>query len=113
MEREQAYLRMLGATANMQWNVAIMLEAKAEEAEKARNWICNHITTESFIGDQTQLKQSIQMHDQIIDVLDGVNKMGQGIVSILRALLDKDSDNGGEQGMGSFHFGGGMGGDSD
>ncbi|GGG51653.1 restriction endonuclease subunit S [Paenibacillus radicis (ex Gao et al. 2016)] len=92
MDREQAYMRMLGATANMQWNVAIMLEAKAEEAEKARNWICNHITADSFNGDHLQLKQSILMHDQIIEVLDGVNKMSQGIVSILRAVLPQDSN---------------------
>ena len=48
MDRDQAYMRMLGATANMQWNVAMILEAKAEEAEKARNWICNHITSDPF-----------------------------------------------------------------
>ncbi|MUT65863.1 restriction endonuclease subunit S [Paenibacillus sp. NEAU-GSW1] len=92
MDREQAYLRMLGATANMQWNMAVMLEAKAEEAEKARNWICNHITAASFNGDHLQLKQSIQMHDQIIEVLDGVNKMSQGIVSVLRAVLPRESE---------------------
>ncbi|MFX3632608.1 MAG: restriction endonuclease subunit S [Candidatus Pristimantibacillus sp.] len=92
MNREQAYMRMLGTTANMQWNVAIILEAKAEEAEKVRNWICNHISSDSFIGDQYQLKQSVQMHGQVIDVLDGINKMNQGIVSVLRAVLQKDQD---------------------
>lgn len=111
MDRDQAYMRMLGATANMQWNVAMILEAKAEEAEKARNWICNHITPDSFLGEQTQLKQSLQLHDQIIEVLDGVNKMSQGIVSVLRAVLNKGSEDGGHSDGQDYHYGGN--GDSD
>lgn len=94
MDRDQAYMRMLGSTASMQWNLAIILEAKAEEAEKVRNWICNHITSDSFNGDLYQLKQSMQMHEQIIEVLDGVNKMNQGLVSVLRAVLMKDQSDG-------------------
>jgi len=112
MDREQAYMRMLGATANMQWNVAIILEAKAEEAEKARNWICNHVSATSFIGEQTQLKQSLQLHDQVIDVLDGVNKMNQGIVSVLKAVLNKESGGGNGPSNGNSYFGNGFG-DSD
>ncbi|GLX67097.1 restriction endonuclease subunit S [Paenibacillus glycanilyticus] len=98
MNREQAYMRMLGATANMQWNIALMLEAKAEEAEKARNWICNHITEASFLGDQTQMKQTAQINEQVIEVLDGVNKMSQGILSVMRSVLPKSGEAGGNEG---------------
>ncbi|MCM3629008.1 restriction endonuclease subunit S [Paenibacillus glycanilyticus] len=95
MNREQAYMRMLGATANMQWNIAKMLEAKAEEAEKARNWICNHISAASFLGDQTQIKQTAQINEQVIEVLDGVNKMSQGILSVMKSVLPRN-DGGGD-----------------
>ncbi|ACT00110.1 hypothetical protein [Paenibacillus sp. JDR-2] len=98
MNREQAYMRMLGATANMQWNIAKMLEAKAEEAEKARHWICNHITSASFPGDQTQLKQTAQINEQVIELLDGVNKMSQGILSVMRSVLPKSNEGGGDHG---------------
>jgi hypothetical protein len=96
MNREQAYKRMLGATANMQWNIAMMLEAKAEEAEKARNWICNHITSASFLGEQTQMKQTAQINEQVIEVLDGVNKMSQGILSVMKSVLQKPNEGGGD-----------------
>ncbi|SFF49181.1 hypothetical protein SAMN04487969_15410 [Paenibacillus algorifonticola] len=109
MDREQAYMRMLGATANMQWNVALILEAKAEEAEKARNWICNHIHTGTFPGDQTQLKQTLVVHDQMVETIEGINKMSQGIVSVLKAVLQKDGEEGQSSGT-DFQFGGGFGG---
>lgn len=34
MSREKAYLQMLESTAAIQWNVALILEAKAVEAER-------------------------------------------------------------------------------
>ncbi|WP_338552279.1 restriction endonuclease subunit S [Paenibacillus sp. KS-LC4] len=109
MDREQAYMRMLGATANMQWNVALILEAKAQEAEKARNWICNHIHTGTFPGDQTQLKQTLGVHDQMVETIEGINKMSQGIVSVLKAVLQKEGEDSHSSGS-EFHFGGGFGG---
>jgi hypothetical protein len=96
MNREQAYKRMLGATANIQWNIAMMLEAKAEEAEKARHWVCNHITAASFLGDQAQVKQTAQINEQVIEVLDGVNKMSQGILSVMKSVLPRSGEGGGD-----------------
>ncbi|KQO17991.1 hypothetical protein [Paenibacillus sp. Leaf72] len=109
MDREQAYMRMLGATANMQWNVALILEAKAEEAEKARNWICNHVHTGTFPGDRTQLKQTLVVHDQMVETIEGITKMSQGIVSVLKAVLQKDGGEDDSSGS-DFQFGGGFGG---
>lgn len=94
MNREQAYLRMLDSTANMQWNIAIMLEAKAAEAEKMRSWICNHLHSHSFNSEQAQFGQSIQMHDQVIEVIDGIAKLNQGMVSILKAVLQQEEEMG-------------------
>ncbi|WP_138755439.1 restriction endonuclease subunit S [Paenibacillus sinopodophylli] len=92
MNREQSYLRMLGSAANMQWNIAIMLEAKASEAEKMRSWICNHLHSNSFGSEQAQLGQSIQMHDQVIEVIDGIAKLNQGMVSIMKAVLQQEEE---------------------
>ncbi|CAM4080503.1 restriction endonuclease subunit S [Paenibacillus alkaliterrae] len=92
MNREQAYLRMLSSTANMQWNIAVMLEAKASEAEKMRSWFCNHLHSHSFSSQQTQLGQSLQMHDQVIEVIDGITKLNQGMVSIIKAVLPQNED---------------------
>lgn len=92
MDREQAYLRMLSSTANMQWNIAIMLEAKAAEAEKLRSWICNHLHSHSFSSQQSQMGQSLQMHDQVIEVVDGITKLNQSMVSILKAVLQPDEE---------------------
>lgn len=92
MDREQAYLRMLSSTANMQWNIAIMLEAKAAEAEKLRSWVCNHLHSHSFSSQQSQLGQSLQMHDQVIEVVDSITKLNQSMVSILKAVLQPDAE---------------------
>ncbi|WP_139995435.1 restriction endonuclease subunit S [Paenibacillus paridis] len=92
MNREQAYMRMLSSTANMQWNIAVMLEAKAAEAEKMRGWICNHVHSHSFNTQEAQLGQSLQMHDQVIEVIDGISKLNQGIVSIMKAVLQQEDD---------------------
>lgn len=43
MSREQSFMNVLDAAAKVQWNVAMILEAKAVEVEKARNWIINHV----------------------------------------------------------------------
>lgn len=99
MDREQAYLRILSSTANMQWNISIMLEAKAAEAEKLRSWICNNLHSHSFNSQQSQLDQSLQMHDQVIEVIDGITKLNQGMVSILKAVLQPDEEE--EEGIGS------------
>lgn len=100
MNREQAYLRMLSSTVNMQRSIAIMLEAKASEAEKLRSWICNHLHNNSFSSQKSQLGQSMQMHDQVIEVIDGITKLNQGMVSILKAVLEPDKEE--DEGIGSF-----------
>lgn len=43
MSREQAMIHMLDAASKMQRNVSMILEAKAVEAEKVRNWALNHL----------------------------------------------------------------------
>ncbi|MBW7458497.1 restriction endonuclease subunit S [Paenibacillus sepulcri] len=105
MSRETAYARMLDASAKMQWNVAMILEAKAVEAEKVRSWLCNHVTPDAFTEQEEQLKETLLVHEQLIEVIDGLTKLNQGMANVLKAALRHDQDSGG--GFGGA-FGGGF-----
>lgn len=58
MSREKAYLQMLESTATIQWNIAMILEAKAVEAEKVKQWAQHHIHARAFESHEEQLKES-------------------------------------------------------
>ncbi|OPA80164.1 restriction endonuclease subunit S [Paenibacillus selenitireducens] len=105
MMREQAYLHMLDATAKMQWNVAMILEAKAIEAEKVRNWALNHLSEHAFTSHVEQLKETLGIHDQLVEVIDALTKLEMGLAHNLKIILNREADGG--MGMGGF---GGMGG---
>ncbi|WP_028562165.1 hypothetical protein [Paenibacillus pinihumi] len=106
MSREQSYMRVLDASAKLQWNVAMILEAKAVEAEKVRSWLCNHMTCQAFSSQQDQLKGSMDVHDQLIEVIEGLTKLGQGMSSVLKVVLQQDAESGGDN-MGGMYGGGG------
>lgn len=110
MSRETAYARMLDASAKLQWNVALILEAKAVEAEKVRSWLCNHVTPDAFAGQQEHLRETLLVHEQLIEVIDGLTKLNQGMVSVLRATLrhnnqDQDGNSMGNMFGGNFEVG--------
>ena len=104
MSRESAYARMLDASAKMQWNVAMILEAKAVEAEKVRSWLCNHVTPDAFTEQQDHLKETLLVHEQLIEVIDGLTRLNQGMANVLKAALRHDQDGGG--GLGGLLNGG-------
>lgn len=96
MSRQQHYLGILEATAVMQDNIALMLEAKAVEAEKTKNWICQHVCNASFPDHELQLKTPIEIHEKIVEVLGGLVRMEQGLGANLKIMLgdkeEEDSD---------------------
>jgi hypothetical protein len=95
MQREQSFLSILEATAQIQLHISIILEAKATEAEKMRCWICNHVSATSFNEDhKTQVKYAIEIHEQLIDVIDGLTKMENGLAQNLKVILGEDQDGG-------------------
>ncbi|AWB45814.1 restriction endonuclease subunit S [Paenibacillus sp. CAA11] len=110
MSREHAFVNMLDAAAKMQWNVAMMLEAKAVEAEKARNWALNHFHAHSFESHAKQLEQPLGFHEGLVEVIEGLTKMENGLCSNLKTLLASDEGSG-EGGMGGMAgmYGGGAG----
>lgn len=99
MNRKEAYLRMLGSTVDMQQSIAVMLEAKAAEAEKMRSMFCNHQHNEN--SQQIQLSQSLQIHEQVIQLIDGITKVNLGMVSIMKVVLQRDEEGHND----SFSFG--------
>lgn len=96
MSREQAYLRMLNAAANMEWNVAMILEAKAVEAEKMKNWLINHVTSDAFTDHESQVKQPLGVHEHVLETLEGLTKLNRGLTGVFKALVggDEDGDDG-------------------
>jgi hypothetical protein len=92
MGRETAYARMLDASAKLQWNVAMILEAKAVEAEKVRSWLCNHVTPDAFSDHEEHLKETLNVHDKVVDVIESLTKLNQGMVNVLKAALRQDQE---------------------
>ncbi|WP_310552115.1 restriction endonuclease subunit S [Paenibacillus glufosinatiresistens] len=105
MSREQAYLRMLESTAAIQGNIALILEAKAAEAEKVRHWANHHIHSSAFDTHEEQLKESLSFHEAIVEMVESLTKLENGLCSNLKAVLDTGGEDGGEEGMGGG-FGG-------
>ncbi|MCM3700466.1 restriction endonuclease subunit S [Paenibacillus macerans] len=108
MSREQSYLNMLDAAAKIQWNVAMILEAKAVEAEKVRNWILNHVLENSFEDHEKQLSDPLDVHEQLVEVIEGLTKLQNGLCSNLKSLLPEEEEKSmsGDDGGFSGLFGG-------
>ncbi|MDO7906993.1 restriction endonuclease subunit S [Paenibacillus sp. JX-17] len=104
MSREQTFTHMLDAAAKMQWNIAVILEAKAVEAEKIRNWSLNHLHPHAFDTHEEQLREPLQLHEQIIEMLEGLTKLENGLCSNLKALLVQEEDGGGGMFDGGFEM---------
>ncbi|OUM95433.1 MAG: restriction endonuclease subunit S [Thermobacillus sp. ZCTH02-B1] len=96
MSREQAYMRMLNTAANIQWNVAQILEAKAVEAEKMRNWLINHVTSDVFADHESQVKHPIGIHEHVLETIEGLTKLSRGLTGVLKAVLGGEGDEGGQ-----------------
>jgi hypothetical protein len=109
VSREHAYINILDAAAKIQWNVAMMLEAKALEAEKARNWTLNHLHASSFSDHETQLAQPLAVHEQMVELIEGLTKMENGLCSNLRAVLTSSGGDGDSGGFGDMFGGMGFG----
>lgn len=94
MRREEAFHLTLDAIAKMQWNVAMILEAKATEAEKVRNWLLTHITNDTYEAHQDQLAAALSFHDQNIELIDGLTKLCNGLSRNMKVILNPDSGDG-------------------
>ena len=105
MNRNELYLNMLDATAKLQHEIALMLEARVVEAEKSRNWICNHINSKNLEGHEHQMKQSGEIHEYVIELIDGLTKMENSLNRHMQALLRQNESGAGAGGDGSNGMG--------
>ncbi len=114
MSREHSFLRILAANAKIQMHVSYILESKAKELEKSRNWTCRHMLDTAFGDHDSQLKESLKVHEQLIEVIDGITKVENGLARNLKLLVGQDESGGGLDGDsgiglgGMFDFGGDM-----
>jgi len=98
MDRTDLYLRMIDVFTRYQGEVALILEAKALEAEKSRNWIRVFLQDGGFDGHRDQLKASLAVHERLIEVIDGIVKMETGFARHLKLLIggkEEDGDSAG------------------
>ncbi|MFC4304591.1 restriction endonuclease subunit S [Cohnella boryungensis] len=102
MNREEAYHLTLDAIAKMQWNVAMILEAKATEAEKVRNWLVTHVTHDTYEAHNDQLSTCLQINEQNIEIIDGLTKLCNGLSRNMKIIINPDTD---DEGISSM-FGG-------
>lgn len=93
--RNESYIRILEASSKIQYNVAAILEAKAYEAEKAKNWICSNFHPSKYKSPDELHKQTLEIHDTIIEMIDGLTKMEQGLARNLKIVLNSGEENSG------------------
>jgi len=90
MGRADSFLEMLDAAASMQYNISIILEAKAGESEKSRDWICQHLHPLCFGTQEEQLKQPLEMHEQFVELIDGLTKLENALARNLKVVLNRE-----------------------
>lgn len=109
MNREDSYHKMLKAAAQLQWNISLILEAKAAEAARSCQWISQHLSSSHFEDHGVQVKKTVEVHEQLIEVIEGITKMEQALAKNMHVLLGQGEDDtdqaGGEYGD-MFPFGG-------
>lgn len=116
MDRSSSYLRILQSSAKFQRNICKILEYKANEAEKARRWVCNHLSSSAYQGHAHQVKETMMVNHQIIEIIDGLTQMENALAKNLEIALGPGQESqglgigGGESGGAmDFNLGGGMG----
>ncbi len=92
MNRNEAYIHIVESMTSIQGHIAYILEAQAVEAEKSRNWLCEYICDGAFSDHELQLKQATKVHGQLIEVIDGIVKVENGMAHNLKILLNKNED---------------------
>ncbi|PYI52133.1 restriction endonuclease subunit S [Paenibacillus flagellatus] len=96
MERSQSFMQMMEASARIQFNISLILEAKAFEAERSRDWVCLHVADGAFGGHDEQLQKSIEIHEQFIETIEGLTKLELALAKSLKIVLNKQEESGGE-----------------
>ena len=101
MSREEALMRMLDAAVSIQRETALILAGKAVEAEKVKQWVLHQAEDKSMA-----LKEPIKLHEQIVEQIEGLTRIGTGLCRNLKAVLGSGQEDHAEMGFGGdYDFG--------
>lgn len=90
MDRTDLYMQMLDATAKLQYEISLMLEARVIEATKSQNWICQHMNGANLEGHDHKMKVTGEVHESVIDLIGGLTKLENALNHQMKALLGKN-----------------------
>jgi hypothetical protein len=92
LSRVDSYHKMLQSAVKLQLNISLILEAKAVEATRSYQWICRHLTSAHFEDHTNQVKRTVEVHEQLLEVIDGITKMEQALAKNLQVLLGEKEE---------------------
>lgn len=98
MSKEESLMRMLEAAVAIQRETSLILEGKAVEAEKVRQWVLSQESSASG------LKDSLVIHEQIVEQIEGLTRIGSGLCRNLRVALGTE-DQAASGGFDEFDYG--------
>jgi hypothetical protein len=101
VSREESYLKILDAAEKYQASIAFILEAKIIEAQKSQDWIRKHMQ-QSLIAPEEQFKLSMEIHEHIVELLEGLTKMEQSLGNNLKVILNRDDGGTDDAGLSGF-----------
>jgi hypothetical protein len=90
MAKDSYLIRILDAAASIHGSIAGILEAKAAEAEIYRSWVVTHQQPSAYSDRGEMHKQSLELNEQIIEVIEGITKMELGLARNLKIILNQD-----------------------
>lgn len=98
MSRSDDFIKILDAGAKIHEHIAVILEAKAIEAEISTGWTKQLIQTADLNGHQEQLKLSEDFHAQFIEIIEGITKMEGALAQNMKVVLGKNEHSAAETG---------------
>ena len=90
LSRDQSYLEIMDAAERMQDSISRILAAKLAEAHINKTWISNQLLPNKYSEANELHKQSMELNDQLIEVIDGITKMEFGLARNLKIILNRE-----------------------
>lgn len=100
MSKEESFMRILDASVVIQYNTYLILQGKAVEAEKVSRWVLTQ-----YPRSKGELSDSLSIHEQIVEQIEGLTRIGSGLCRNLRIILGTDDQGDDNMGMDTFEFG--------
>lgn len=100
MSKEESFMRILDASVMIQRNTYLILQGKAIESEKVCQWVLNQYDRGG------ELKDSLSIHEQIVEQIEGLTRIGSGLCRNLRIVMGtSDDENNVGMGFDTLDFG--------